>query len=201
MASGEGSDRHLAGTAERIVQHRVGLPECAGCTTPELLGGAHMPRFRFAPNGRRALYPLLLAFAVACFVGTLATDLAYWRTANIAWANFSDWLVTIGVAAGYATLVVALVEVLLLRRGRLYRLTPLFAIGMIVALIVATFNAFVHTRDAWTSVVPWGLALSAIVVVVALVASWPTRATYRETVPEPYETRGPREGVNPKVIG
>jgi uncharacterized membrane protein len=160
-----------------------------------------MPRFRFAPNGRRALYPLLLAFAVACFVGTLATDLAYWRTANIAWANFSDWLVTIGVAAGYATLVVALVEVLLLRRGRLYRPTPLFAIGMIVALIVATFNAFVHTRDAWTSVVPWGLALSAIVVVVALVASWPTRATYRETVPEPYETRGPREGVNPKVIG
>jgi uncharacterized membrane protein len=160
-----------------------------------------MTRFRFAPNGRRALYPLLLAFAVACFVGTLATDLAYWRTANIAWANFSDWLVTIGVAAGYATLVVALVEVLLLRRGRLYRPTPPFAIGMIVALIVATFNAFVHTRDAWTSVVPWGLALSAIVVVVALVAGWPTRATYRETVPESYETRGPREGVNPKVIG
>ena len=160
-----------------------------------------MPRFHFPPNGRKALYPLLLAFAVACFVGTLATDLAYWRTANIAWANFSDWLVTIGVAAGYATLVVAQVEVLLLRRGRLYRPTPLFAIGMIVALIVATFNAFVHTRDAWTSVVPWGLALSAIVVVVALAAGWPTRATYRETVPEPYETRGPREGVNPKVIG
>jgi uncharacterized membrane protein len=167
----------------------------------ELLGGAHMPRFRLAPNGRRALYPLLLAFAVACFVGTLATDLVYWRTANVVWANFSDWLVTIGVAAGYATLVVALVEVLLLRRGRLYRQTPLFVIGMIVALIVATFNAFVHTRDAWTSVVPWGLGLSAIVVFVALVAGWPMRATYRETVPKTYETHGPREGVNPKVIG
>jgi uncharacterized membrane protein len=160
-----------------------------------------MTRFRFAPNGRRAFYPSLLALAVACFGGTLATDLTYWRTANIVWANFSDWLVTIGVAAGYATLVVALVEVLLLRGGRLYRPTSHFAIGMIMALIVATFNAFVHTRDAWTSVVPWGLALSAIAVVVALVAGWPTRATYREAVPETYESPGSREGVNPKVIG
>jgi uncharacterized membrane protein len=171
------------------------------CTTSDLLCGAHMPRFRFAPNGRRALYPFLLAFAVACFVGTLATDLVYWQTANVVWADFSDWLVTIGVVAGYGAFVVALVEVLLLRRGHLYRLTPIFAIGMIVALIVATFNAFVHTRDAWTSVVPWGLALSAIVVVVALVAGWPTRAKYRESVPRTYETPGPREGVNPKVIG
>jgi uncharacterized membrane protein len=160
-----------------------------------------MAPFRIARNGRGAFYPLLLAFAVTCFVGTLATDLVYWRTANVMWVDFSDWLVTIGVAAGYLTLVVALVEVLLLRKGRLYRPTPLFAIGMVVALVVATFNAFVHTRDAWTSVVPWGVALSAIVVVVALVAGWPSRTTYRETVREAYETPGPREGVNPKVIG
>jgi uncharacterized membrane protein len=158
-----------------------------------------MPRFRFARNGRRTLYPLLLAFSVACFVGTLATDLVYWRTANMVWADFSDWLVTIGVVAGYATLVVAVVEVFLLRKGRVYRPTPLVAMGMIVALIVATFNAFVHTRDAWTSVVPSGVALSAIVVVVALVAGWATRATYRETFRE--TPPGPREDVNPKVIG
>jgi len=87
---------------------------------------------------------------------------------------FSDWLVTIGVVAGYATLVVAVVEVFLMRKGRLHRPTPLFAIGMIVALIVAAFNAFVHTRDAWTSVVPWGVALSASVVFIALVVSWTT---------------------------
>jgi uncharacterized membrane protein len=157
-----------------------------------------MPRFRLAPNGRRALYPLLLAFAVACFVGTLATDLVYWRTANVIWADFSGWLVTIGVAAGYWTLVVALVEVLLLRRGRLYRPTPLVAIGMIVALIVATFNAAVHTRDAWTSVVPWGFALSAIVVIVALVAGWPMRATYREAIPKPVKRPAHAKASTPR---
>jgi uncharacterized membrane protein len=31
---------------------------------------------------------------------------------------------------------------------------------------------FVHTRDAWTSVVPWGLVLSAIVVLILLVTGW-----------------------------
>ncbi len=152
---------------------------------------------RSARIDRRPLYSLLLAFAVSCFVGTLATDLAYWRTADVVWANFSDWLVTIGVVAGYATLVVALVEVFLLRTGRLYRPTPLFAIGMIVTLIVATFNAFVHTRDAWTSVVPWGVALSATVVFIALVVSWTTHETNHGTLGNAKS----HESANPKVSG
>jgi uncharacterized membrane protein len=38
-------------------------------------------------------------------------------------------------------------------------------------LILATFNLLVHTRDAWTSVVPWGVGLSASVVIL-LVAGW-----------------------------
>jgi uncharacterized membrane protein len=67
--------------------------------------------------------------------------------------------------------VVALVEVLVVRRGRLDQTAWPFAIGMIVALILATFNMLLHTRDAWTSVVPWGVVLLAVVVIV-LVAGW-----------------------------
>jgi uncharacterized membrane protein len=107
----------------------------------------------------------------------LASDIAYWRTADVIWADFSDWLVTVGVIAGYATLVVALIEIFILRNGRLYRPTWLCAIGMVAALILATFDMLVHTRDAWTSVVPWGIVLSALVVVVAVVAAWMTRET------------------------
>ena len=33
-------------------------------------------------------------------------------------------------------------------------------------------NAFVHSRDAWTSVVPTGLALSAVVVLLLVVLGW-----------------------------
>lgn len=132
---------------------------------------------------RRPFYPALVAFAAACFFGTLATDIAYWRTANVVWVDFSDWLVTAGVIAGYAALAVALVEVLALRTPLLCRPYSPFALGMIAALILATFNMLVHTRDAWTSVVPWGLALSGMVVV-AIIASWTMRETYQPTSSE-----------------
>jgi uncharacterized membrane protein len=127
---------------------------------------------------RRPLYPLLVAFAVSCFLGTLATDIAYWRTADMMWADFSDWLVTAGVVVGYVTILVTLIEVLVPRSGRLHRPTWPYAIGNIVTLILATLNMLVHTRDAWTSVVPWGVALSAAAVLVALVTGWVTRGTY-----------------------
>jgi len=128
--------------------------------------------------GRRPLYPLLVAFAVSCFLGTLATDIAYWRTGDMMWSDFSDWLVTTGVVVGYVTIFVTLIEVFGLRSRRLRRPTWSYAVGNIVTLILATLDMLVHTRDAWTSVVPWGVVLSAAVVFVALVTGWVTRETY-----------------------
>jgi uncharacterized membrane protein len=93
------------------------------------------------------------------------------------WANFSNWLVTVGVIVGYTTLVVAPIEVIILQRGRFYRSTWFYAIRMIVALGLATIDMLVHTRDAWTSVVPSGVALSAAVVIVALLTGWVARDT------------------------
>jgi uncharacterized membrane protein len=131
----------------------------------------------FTRIGRLPFYPWLLAFSVSCFIGTLVSDIAYWRTANIVWANFSNWLVTAGVIVGYTTLVVALIEVFLLQRGRFHRSNWFYAIGMIVALGLATIDMLVHTRDAWTSVVPSGVALSAAVVIVALLTGGVARNT------------------------
>ena len=45
-------------------------------------------------------------------------------------------------------------------------------IGNLIALVLATFNMLIHTRDAWTSVVPWGIVLSAVVVVILLFTGW-----------------------------
>jgi uncharacterized membrane protein len=126
---------------------------------------------------RKPAYFNLVGLAASCFVGLLATDLAYWQTANMMWADFSAWLVTAGVVAGYVAIVVALIEVFALRSPRL-RPTWLWAISNLVALILATFDMLVHTRDAWTSVVPWGVILSALVVLVILVAACMERPRY-----------------------
>jgi uncharacterized membrane protein len=133
--------------------------------------------------GRQPFYRSLATFPASCFVGTLATDLAYWRTADMMWADFSAWLLTVGVLVGYAVVLVALIETFATRSPRRRLPTWAYAIGNLVALILATFNMLVHTRDAWTSVVPWGLVLSAATVLVVILTYWMTRRTY-EVGPE-----------------
>jgi uncharacterized membrane protein len=123
--------------------------------------------------GTGPLYRAPTTFAASCFVGTLAADIAYWCTANMLWADFAAWLLTAGVIVGYVTFVVALFEAFAIRSA--LRPTLAYAIGNVAALILATVNMLVHTRDAWTSVVPWGLVLSAAVVIILSITGWITR--------------------------
>jgi uncharacterized membrane protein len=121
---------------------------------------------------RPPLHPTLVSFPIACIGGTLLTDLAYWRTSEMMWADFSAWLISAGVILGWLAAIAGIVDLI----GRRYAYAPapawVYAIGNLVALILATFNMLVHTRDVWTSVVPWGLGLSAATVIVLLFTTW-----------------------------
>jgi uncharacterized membrane protein len=121
---------------------------------------------------RHPIHPMLVPFPIVCFVGTLLTDLAYWRTADMMWANFSAWLLTVGVIMGWLAALAGLIDFLGDRLIRELAPARLHALGNVVALALATLNMLVHTRDAWTSVVPWGLVLSAAVVLILLFTGW-----------------------------
>jgi uncharacterized membrane protein len=112
---------------------------------------------------------LLAPIPSACFAGALLTDIAYWRSTEIMWANFSAWLISAGVIVGYLGAIVGLIDLLNSRVLRPRISVWPYLIGNAVALILATINMLVHTRDAWTSVVPWGLALSAAVTAILLI--------------------------------
>src|SRR5258708_6232908 len=118
------------------------------------------------------IHPILVPFPIVFFVGTLLTDLTYWWTADIMWAGFSAWPVTGGVIMGWLAALAGLIDFL---GGRMVReQAPAWPhdIGNAVALVLATLNMLVPTRDAWTSVVPWGLVLSAEVVLTLLFTGW-----------------------------
>ena len=121
---------------------------------------------------RPPLHPTLVSFPIACLGGTLLTDIAYWRTAQMMWADFSAWLIAAGVVLGWIAAIIGIVDLV----GHRYALAPVpawvYAAGNLVALILATINMLIHTRDAWTSVVPWGLALSLVTVIVFLFTTW-----------------------------
>lgn len=118
------------------------------------------------------LHPLLVTIPIGCFVGTLLTDIVYWRTAEMMWANFSAWLVTVGVVVGILAAISGLIDFLLGRKIREQPTAWLHMAGNVVALVLAFFNMLIHTRDAWTSVVPTGLILSALVVVILIFTGW-----------------------------
>ena len=119
-----------------------------------------------AQIAKHPIHPMLVPFPIVCFVGTLITDIAYYATANMIWADFSAWLVTVGVIMGVLAAIAGLIDFLGNRLIRAQRPAWPHVLGNILVLVLATFNVFVHGRDAWTSVVPTGLILSAIVVLI-----------------------------------
>jgi len=126
-------------------------------------------------NGFPPVFPIfriLAAFPIAGFCGALVTDSAYAATADMMWADFSAWLLAAAMAAGVLAVVVGLVDVIASRRIRLLWTAWPVAVGGLLTLVLGFADNLVHSRDAWTSVVPEGLVLSAATVVVALITAW-----------------------------
>jgi uncharacterized membrane protein len=88
------------------------------------------------------------------------------------WANMSAWLLTFGLIGAVLAAIAGLIDFISERRIRKLRAAWIHAVGNALAVILSIFNAFVHSRDAYTSVVPTGLTLSAIVVLILLITGW-----------------------------
>jgi uncharacterized membrane protein len=122
--------------------------------------------------GGLPLYAMLLPIPIVCFAATLVTDIVYWQTAAMLWADMSAWLLLAGLIVSLVAAPVGMIDFFGDPRIRELRAAWIHGIGYVAALILSVFNCLIHTRDAYTSVVPSGLTLSAIVVVILLVSSW-----------------------------
>jgi uncharacterized membrane protein len=100
-------------------------------------------------------------------IAASVTDYVYYSTALWQWANFSAWLITSGLLV---TLVAAIFLLIDFVTGRACRLNTASFILVAAAALLSLVNAFVHSRDAWTSVVPQGILLSAICSLLLLIA-------------------------------
>ncbi|MDB5519532.1 MAG: hypothetical protein JWQ17_6290 [Tardiphaga sp.] len=126
-------------------------------------------RLAAKPRGR-PIHKMLVSFSAAYFAGALVTDLVYWHMPDVLWERFSIWLIFAGlIMAGLA----AVGYVIDLAGGhQIY--TPAWprVVGYALAVLLSLVNAFVHSRDAYTAVVPTGLTLSGLVIVVLLLTAW-----------------------------
>jgi uncharacterized membrane protein len=117
--------------------------------------------------GVKPIHRILTPFPVAYFAAALVTDLAYWRTAEVMWERFSVWLIVGGLVMSTIVALAAVVDLVLARQ----RPAWILALGYIAAVLLSIANVLVHSRDAYTAVVPTGMTLSVIVVAILLVYS------------------------------
>jgi uncharacterized membrane protein len=115
------------------------------------------------------LHPPFVSGAAALLIAAFVTDYMYYTTSLMQWANFSAWLIVGGLIVALVAAIFLLIDSLLGHTGPLH--TAEF-IGLVVVAVLSIFNAFIHSRDAWTSVVPQGIVISAIVAILLVVMSF-----------------------------
>jgi uncharacterized membrane protein len=118
------------------------------------------------PERRRILlHPGLIASGATLLIATFVSDVLYWQTLLFQWNNVSEWLLAAGLVLAALAAIAFLID-LALRRFR--KVAWRCLAGLTVAALLSVLNAFVHSRDAYTAVVPEGIILSALVTVILI---------------------------------
>ena len=117
-----------------------------------------------------SLHALLGALPVGYFLLAFLFDVTYVRSDGYwMWPIFSVWLITAGLVAGGLAVLVGIVDWFVRRRPRG---SSWHASLTIVALLLGLLNAFIHSRDGWTAVVPEGIILSGVTTLLLIVAAF-----------------------------
>jgi uncharacterized membrane protein len=113
------------------------------------------------------LHPLFVSIGGTLLMAAFATDIMYSKTSLMQWSNASEWLIAVGLLFALFGAIALAIDV----AGRGMIISWLDFALLAVAALLSLVNVFVHSRDAWTSVVPEGIWLSGIVTLLLLIVA------------------------------
>ncbi|WP_373964218.1 DUF2231 domain-containing protein [Kosakonia sacchari] len=116
-----------------------------------------------------ALYELFNPLPTGFFVAAWIFDILYLKTFQIMWTDAASWLIAIGLLIAILPRLISLVQVWVTQRHSVTNAEKIHFWLWLLAIVLAIFNAFVHSRDAY-AVVPLGVILSTAVVILLLIA-------------------------------
>ncbi len=117
-----------------------------------------------------ALYSLFNPVPLGFFVAAWMFDIIYIYSTEIIWSRGASWLIAFGLVIAIIPRLINLAQVWV---GHAYPQGSAIKIhfwAWLLAIVLAIFNAFVHSRDAY-AVVPTGAILSTLVVLLLLFAN------------------------------
>ena len=118
------------------------------------------------------IHPMLVQFPIAFFVGALACDLAFWRTADGSWATASLWLLGAGLVMAALAAIAGAIDVAGDRRIRDLRDVWWHAGGNLLMVLIQAYNWFSRYSEGVGAVLPQGLLLSVVAVAIMLFTGW-----------------------------
>lgn len=118
------------------------------------------------------VHAMLISFPIAFLLGTLASDIAYWWTANPFWAKVSLWQVGVGFVLGVLAGLIGMMDFMLVRDIRKHIASWSHFLAAVMLLTLAAANWWSRVPDAEAAIVPWGLFLSAVIAFSLSLTGW-----------------------------
>jgi len=118
------------------------------------------------------LHPMVVVFPVSFLITVLFTDLAFWWRGEVFWAEVSFWLLVAGFALGVLAALLGMADFFLMREVRRHVTGWSHFIAGIMTLALAGTNLQLRWADPVAAVLPWGVVVSAMLLMLVLVTGW-----------------------------
>ncbi len=118
------------------------------------------------------IHPMLIVFPLASLVGVLITDATFMFTRNLFWAQASYWLIIASIIGGILAAIFGIVDFVLSSKVRGLRSAWIHGSGNIIIIILTIFNFLIRDNDVSEAIFPWGILLSAFIVVLLTITGW-----------------------------
>lgn len=146
-----------------------------------------------AKVGGHPIHPMLIPFPIAFLVGTLVSDVLFWQLGDPFWAKASVYLLVAALVTAALAAVTGLIDFWGDARIRALSHAWQHMIGNVVAVVLSVVNLLIRLGDPEASVVPLGLAISAIVGLLLIFTGWRGGdLVYRHKVGIPDQVQLPR---------
>lgn len=118
------------------------------------------------------IHPMLVIYPIGFLSSALATDLAYWYTAEAFWAVVSFWLVLAGFVVALLAAAVGMIDFFTMVQVRRHVSAWNHFLCGIMVISIAAASLLLRLEDPVAAVLPWGLFLSAVLLPMVMVTGW-----------------------------
>lgn len=118
------------------------------------------------------VHAMLVSFPVAFTLAGLASDLAFWWTADPFWARVSMWVIGASFILGSLAGLAGTMDFMLVHKMRRHVTTWNHFIAAVMLISLLAANWWYRVDDPQAAILPWGLFMSAVSAISLSVVGW-----------------------------